>query len=169
MKTRILMITGITLSLLCAGRPMAAADVTAIDAKIKMAADILLVPADRQGETKKGFMLLIEAIVMAAPDAKFPKEFATKIAAAKQIFESQSILEEKGAALLRGAWQLVTAGKEFQMPAGISNIDQAVEHCRKRIDSARASLKQGKIDECSRALLEVAIMIVTPMIAGPEK
>ena len=169
MKTRILMITGITLSLLCAGRPMAAADVAAIDARIKMAADILLVPADRQGDLTKGFMFLIEAIAMAAPDTRFPSEFATKIAAAKQIFESQSILEEKGAALLRSAWQLINAGKAFQMPAAVKNVNQAVEHCRKRIESARAGLKQGRIDDCSRALLEVAIMIVTPMVADPGK
>ena len=169
MKTRILMIAAITLSLLCAGQPMAATDFAAIDARIKMAADILLVPPDRQGDVKKGFIFLMEAIAMSAPDTKFPSEFGTKIVAAKQIFESQSIVEVKGATLLRSAWQLINAGKEFQMPASVSNLNQAVEHCRKRIESARTSLKQGKIDDCSRALLEVAIMIVTPMVADPGK
>ena len=169
MKTSILMIVGITLSLLCVGPPIPAADVAAIDAKIKTAADLLLVPAERQGDVQKGFKLLIEAIELAAPGTRFPGEYAAKVNAARQIFESQSILEEKGAALLRSAWQLVNAGKEFQMPAGISNMNQAVAHCRKRIDSARASLKQGKLDDCSRALLEVAIMIVTPMVVDPGK
>ena len=169
MKSRMLMTTGIALSLLCASRPMPAADVAAIDAKIKTAADLLLVPADRQTDIKKGFKLLIEAIELAAPGTRFAGEYAAKINAARQIFESQSILEEKGAALLRSAWQLVNGGKEFQMPAGVSNINQAVAHCRKRIDSARAGLKQGRLDDCSRALLEVAIMIVTPMVADAGK
>jgi len=169
MKSRMLMTTGIALSLLCASRPMPAADVAAIDAKIKTAADLLLVPADRQTDIKKGFKLLIEAIELAAPGAGFPGEYAAKIKSAKQIFESQSILEEKGATQLREAWQLVNGGKEFRFPAGLSNVNQVVEHCRKRIDSARANLKQGKLDECSRALLEVVIMIVTPMVAEPGK
>jgi len=169
MKTGMLMIAGIALSLLCANPPIPAADVAAIDAKIKAAADLLLVPAGLQGNAQKGFKLLVEAIELAAPGTKFPGEYAAKINAARQIFESQSILEEKGAALLRSAWQLVNAGKEFHMPAGVSNMNQAVAHCRKRIDSARASLKQGKLEDCSRALLEVAIMTVTPMVADAGK
>jgi hypothetical protein len=49
------------------------------------------------------------------------------------------------------------------MPAGVSTIKQAVEYIRNRIEASRVSLKQGKMDECAKALLEVALMTVTPM------
>jgi hypothetical protein len=146
MKTRLLFCAGIALSMLCARGLASAEDAAALEGKIKMAADLLLAPEERGGDAQKGFKLLVEAIALAAPDAKLPPEFGKKIAAARQAYEGASILDEKGTALLRSAYQVAHAGKEFEMPYGISNIKQATEHIRKRIEAARASLKQGKID-----------------------
>ena len=81
----------------------------------------------------------------------------------KKLFDSTSIFNEEGIVLLNESYLLVNSGKEFQIPDSISSIQDAVEYIRKQIDAARKNLQQGETDECVRILMEIAIMIVTPV------
>jgi hypothetical protein len=51
------------------------------------------------------------------------------------------------------------------MPAGISSIDQAVEYGRAQIRSALAQVNAGKNSDAVKPLLEVILMVITPMMA----
>lgn len=165
MKGRSLIQAGLTLVLLCCGQALASVDVAAIDAKLKMAADYLVGPQRGEGGAEKGFKLLIDAIALAVPDTTSPDALGKKIQTARLRLNDRSILDDEATAQLRGAYRLASSGKEFQMPAGISSVEQAVEYAHRQIDTARTCLRQGKIDESVKILLEVAVMIVTPMSA----
>jgi hypothetical protein len=84
----------------------------------------------------------------------------------KGIFESNTVFNEKGISLLKQSYAVASSGREFKVPEGTSTVEQATAHILRQIEKARASLKQGKTDECARLLLEAALMIATPMGAG---
>lgn len=140
-----------------------ATDTGEIEAKIKLAVDYLLAPGGPGEDEKAGFKLLIEAIEMTAPETEFPAEFGKKISKAKKLFDSTSILNQEGISLIKDSYVLAHSGKEFQMPDNISSIKQAKEYARKRIEEARKYLKQGESSDCAKILLEIALMIVTPI------
>jgi hypothetical protein len=144
-----------------------AADTEKIDAKIKRAIDSWRDPKSFDS-CQTGFTLLVDAIVMAAPETEFPAELGEKISKAKKLFNSSSVFNEKGIALLNESYILVTSGKEFQMPDSITSIKRAEEYALEQLDAAREYLKQGKVDECVKILLEIAVMIVTPVIKGSK-
>jgi len=163
MKNRLFIFIVITMVVFLTGRIEAATDTGKIDAKIKLAADYLLDPEGPGEKAKTGFKLLLEAIVLTAPDTEFPAAFGEKMSEAKKLFDSTPIFNEKGITLLNESYNLINSGKEFEMPGSISRIEDAVEYARKQLDAAREYLKLGEIDKCANILTEIAILIVTPM------
>jgi len=144
----------------------AAADVAAIDARIKKAADVFLGP-DKPGDSGLiGLKLLLEAAALAAPDTDLPVECRKRIVEAEQIFRTSGRLDSHGIDLLNEAYSLAHSSRQFRMPEGIGAIKQATDYALKQMEAARRQLKSGKISDCARTILEVIAMIVTPMPVG---
>ena len=72
-------------------------------------------------------------------------------------------MRSDGPVYLHKAYRLINDGKDFQMPSSISEIQDAVNYAKMELASARKDLKVGKTDSCVKRLLEIAVMIVTPM------
>ena len=163
MRKRMFIFMSVVFLLFGSCQEKAATDEGDIDAKIQSAKDFLLSREGPGKDAKKGFRLLMEAIEMASSETEFPASLGKKISEARRLFESNSIFDQKGIALLRESYLMANDGIEFQIPEDISSIQQAVEFARQLISSSRRLLKQGKNDECVKDLLEVALMVVTPM------
>jgi len=161
MKNKLFILMVIIVFLLLATKIEAFVDKEIIDAKIKLAAD-LFDPQTPEKDPKKGFKLLVEAIVMALPDTQFPAEFKEKTVEAKKLFDSTSIFNQEAITLLNESYLLANSGKEFQFPASISSMPDAVEYAKRQIDVARKNLERGEINECVKILMEIALMVVTP-------
>jgi len=142
----------------------AATDTGKFEAKIKLATDYLLSQEGPGENAKEGLKLLVEAIEMASAEAEFPSDFREKISEARRLFESNSIFEQKGVVLLMESYLIANAGEEFCMPEAITSVQQAAEYARQLIGSSQRNLKQGNIGECAKGLLEVALVVVTPII-----
>lgn len=140
-----------------------ATDKAEIDAKITKAVSYLGEPSDPSSDGKMAFKLVIEAISLAASQTKFPSEFGENIEKAKDIFESTSIVNPDGVAYLRKSYRMINSGKPFEMPSDISEISDVVDYAKVQLAAARKDLKADKADECIRKLVEIAVMIVTPM------
>ncbi len=138
-------------------------DVEKIDAKIDAAMSHFFGPATPGADSKKGFISLINAIEMAAPHTGFGEEFTDKIKKANTLFKSTSIFNEDGVALLHGGYIAINSGQDFEMPKEISSIEDARDYARKQVVSAKKYLKESDYDKSVKLLMEVAVMIVTPM------
>jgi len=138
-------------------------DIEKIDEKIDAAMSHFFGPATPGADSTKGFIYLIDAIEMAAPHTGFDEEFTAKIKEANNLFKSTSIFNEDGVALLHGGYISINSGMDFEMPTKISSIEDARDYARKQVISAKKSLKDNDFDESVKLLLEVAVMIVTPM------
>ena len=110
-----------------------------------------------------GFKLLVDAIIIAAQSTEFPAEFGENMSKAKKLFDSRSVLDTEGFALLNDSYRLINSGKDFQMPDHFSNPDEMIEYACKKAEAAREHLKQGRNQECVKILLEIVIVNVTPV------
>jgi hypothetical protein len=140
-----------------------AADKAEIDEKIKKVASYLDKPEGPGSDGKIMFTLLLEAILEATPETGFPPLFAESMEKAKDISDSTSLFNPDGAVYLHKAYRLVNSGNDFQMPSSISEIQDAVNYAKMGLAEARKNLKIGKTGLCVKKLLEIAVMIVTPM------
>ena len=140
-----------------------ATDQTDVDTKIKQVASYLDKPGGPGSDGKIMFALLLEAILQAAPDTGFLPEFVENMKKAKEIADSTSLFNPDGVVYLHKAYRLINSGNNFQMPGSISEIEDAVNYIRMELATARKNLKVGQMDACVKILLNVAVMIVTPM------
>jgi len=163
MQARSLFCTMLLVLAAFAGNSLHAADKAAIDAKIKQASEYLSKPEQNEGGVR-GLKLLAEAIALAGPETGFPPEFTEKISTAGDKFLPGASSLEEGIGLLRESYRVIHAGKDFQMPPSISSMEHAKGYIRKHIEEARSCLAQGKTAESTMSLLEVALVIVTPVI-----
>jgi len=140
-----------------------ATDKAEVDAKIKKVASYLDKPEGPGADGKIMFTLLLEAILQAAPETGFPPEFTENMEKAKNISDSKSLIHPDGVVYLHKAYRLVNSGNDFQMPSSISEIQDVVNYVKMELATARKNLKVGKTDSCVKKLLEIAVMIVTPL------
>jgi hypothetical protein len=144
--------------------PGALMDVEKIETKIDAAMSHFFGPATPGADSKKGFIYLIDAIEIAAPHTGFGEEFNGKIKEANALFKNTSIFNEEGVAFLHEGYTAINSGKNFEMPEEISSIEDARDYARKQVISAKTYLKKKDYDGCVKLLMEVAVMVATPMI-----
>jgi hypothetical protein len=133
-----------------------------IDARIKRAIDSWVDPKSFDS-CITGFKLLVDAVIIAAPETGFPAEFKENMSKAKKLFNSSSVLNREGLTLLNDSYRMINSGKDFQMPGHLSNPDDVLKYASGRAEMAREHLHQGQTRECIKILLEIVIMYVTPV------
>lgn len=138
-------------------------DLSEVDGKIKKVISYLETPGGPGSNGKIMFTLLLESILDAAPHTSYPPEFIANMEKAKDIADTTSLLDPDGIDCLRKTYRLINDGKDHQMPDSISEIQDAVDYAKIELTSARKDIKAGKIDSCVKRLLDIAVMIVTPM------
>jgi hypothetical protein len=126
-------------------------------------ASALLLDSEKSEDKSQGFLLLVESIDLAAAGGSFPAGFQEEIRGALNLFRQGSILNLQAGEKLRKAYALVNSGKPFQMPAEVKSIDQAVEYGRNQVQAALNQVKAGKNADAVKPLLEVILMVITPM------
>jgi hypothetical protein len=138
-------------------------DKDAVAEKIKKISSYLDKPGGPGSDGVLMFTMLLEAILETAPDTNFPPEFTENMKKAKEISDSESFLSPDGVVYLRKARRLINDGEEFKMPSSISEIQDAVNYAQIELGWARKYIKIGKNEDCIRKLLDISVMIVTPM------
>ncbi|MGE5361653.1 MAG: hypothetical protein ACM3NQ_21770 [Bacteroidales bacterium] len=127
---------------------------------IDRAIRLLLSPDSRDEQCKDGLVSLLDAITGAASYARIEGTWPATVAAARD----QASRDELGGAvgLLNDSYRAVY-GAPFQKPATVRSVQDAKDHIRGLLSSARSVLNQGRADEAVRLMLEAAVMIVTPL------
>ena len=167
MKKRIPYLMFLSFLLMVSWQARAFTKAESLEEKIQKATSLLL-DSEKSEDKDRGFLLFVESIDLAAAGGSFPAAFQDEIRGALEIFRRGSILDQQGGDKLRKAYALLNGGKPFQIPAEISSIAQAVEYGRTQVRSALAQVKAGKDADAVRPLLEVILMVITPMEAQGE-
>jgi len=168
MKKTAIVLTALTLLLIPAwGRAAAAGAPQALEDKIAKGVSLLM-DDNTDDHIDKGMVLLVESVDAAATGKTFSESFLSKIRGALQIFREQGARQEMGIENLRAAYALLNDGKPFQMPAGLKDVAEIGELCRKKADIALVRIKAGTKAEAVKPLLELILLVVTPVITGQQ-
>jgi predicted GNAT family N-acyltransferase len=89
---------------------------------------------------------------------------------AKDLFQKESMFNEKARQYLLLAYRQMTNGKKYESPKELDEFITPAEHQekgrkygQKLVESALAEIDAGKPGEAARLLLELVLMIVTPI------
>jgi len=164
MKRQPLILAAILVLLIVFAKARTPLRTESLEEKIQKASSLLL-DSEKSEDKNQGFLLFVEAIDLAAAGGSFPAGFQAEIRGALEIFRRGSILDQQAGDKLRKAYTLLNAGQPFQMPAEVSSITLAVEYGRTQIRSALDRVKASKNADAVKPLLEVILMVITPMDA----
>jgi hypothetical protein len=141
--------------------------------RIKEASSIFLGAADPSvtpARILKSILELLDITADLTPDSQYKKDILYRINVAKDLFQKESMFNEKARQYLSLAYRQMTNGKKYERPKELDEFvtpAEAQEKSRKYgrglVDSALAAIDAGKPGEAARLLLELVLMIVTPI------
>lgn len=132
-------------------------------AQVNRAVELLLVEQPTEAQLRQGFVSLLDALLLVAPEDRAQGTWAAKAAEARRLIEAGSLVDPKAAALLGECYRETHGGAVFQMPATVHTIADAREHIRLQLVAVPELLQKGASDEAARRLLTAAVAVVTPM------
>jgi len=163
MKKKALSAFVIVLLFLSFKGPDAFAGKDSIKDKIKSASGFLLDRSSSCEQMQEALGDLLEASVHLMPQADYADEAKGKIEKAKRAILEDSIVSGEGRMMLEEAYALMNSGDSYTFPEEIESIENAVEYGKKLVDSIFFSLEKEDGGSAAIRLLEMVIMVVTPI------
>ncbi len=151
---------------------LAVAAVPALDAsagndavadRAEKAAQLMFASDASEARVMEGMLLLLDAVAELAPDSSALKGCASRLADARSRIRDTSPMDATAAKLLRECHREIHGGVSFEMPASVRSVPDAVEYGRRRLESVRSLLDQGKPEEAARGMLEAVLAVITPI------
>jgi hypothetical protein len=140
-------------------------DKAKVKAEIQKAVGHFMDPNLRSSDCQTAFLLLVGAVEQAAPESGFPASFGATITKARQVFESTSIMNRDGVNLLNEAYAAINDGLAFRFPEQLTGPDAILAYSEKLSAGAQKSLEAGQTGAAVKSVLEILLMIVTPVQA----
>jgi len=141
-------------------------------ARIKEASGIFLGAADPSVTSARVLQSILELLDITAaltPESQYKADIQYRIDVAKDLFQKESMFNEKGRQYLSLAYRQMTDGKKYESPKELDEFvtpaeaqEKSRKYAQKLVESALAELDAGKPGEAARLLLEIVLMIVTP-------
>jgi hypothetical protein len=142
-------------------------------ARIKEASGIFLGAADPSvtpARVLKSILGLLDITAALTPESQYKADIQYRIDVAKDLFEKESMFNEKGRQYLALAYRQMTNGKKYERPKDLDEFvtpaeaqEKARKYGQKLVESALADIDAGKPGEAAKLLLELVLMIVTPL------
>jgi hypothetical protein len=130
---------------------------------VSRATELLSVEQPTETQLRQGFLSLLDALALVAPETRTRGSWPGKVAEARRLIDAGSLVEPKAVALLGECYRETHGGADFRMPATVHTIADAREHIRVQLVAVPDLIKTGANDEAARRLLEAAVAVVTPM------
>lgn len=141
--------------------------------RIKDASSVFLNPAGPSITKAKIIGALVELLDVTASlahQSEYSAEIKYRIDVAKDLFQKESMFDDKARQYLSFAYRMLTNGRKYEKPKELDEFvtpEEAQEKGRKYatelVDRAIASLGDGNELETAKLLLELVLMIVTPI------
>ena len=142
-------------------------------ARIEEAASIFSGPADPTITKAKILNALLELLDLSAsltPKSQYKAEIMYHIDVAKDLFQKESIFNEKARQYLSFAYRMMTNGKKYERPKELDEFvtpaeaqEKGQKYAQKLVEQALANLEVKNEGETAKLLLELVLMIVTPV------
>jgi len=142
-------------------------------ARIKEASSILVGPANpaiTQAKIMNALLDLLDITVSYTGGTQYGAEIKNRIDIAKDLLQRDSIFNDKARQYLSFAYRMMTNGKKYETPKELEVFvtpaeaqEKAQKYAKKLMDEALAALAKGNKSETAKLLLEMVLMVVTPV------
>jgi len=113
---------------------------------------------------------LLDIAASINPEFEYKDEIKYRIDVAKELLKDDSIFNAKARQYLSFAYRMMTNGKKYEKPEELDEFvtpaeaeEKARKYAQKLVDEALGHLEEGNNEETARLLLELVLMIVTPI------
>jgi len=127
-------------------------------------------PSITQEKIVNALHKLLDIAASISPDSEYKDEIKYRIDVAKELLKDDSIFNAKARQYLSFAYRMMTDGKKYEKPEELDEFvtpaeaqEKARKYAQKLIDEALSHLEEGNKEETARLLLELVLMIVTPI------
>lgn len=152
--------------------PMLRGASTDPETMITHARSVILGPQGSRDAMLDALVELLDATLLVLPETSYAGEFRSRIEAVRKLLGDGALFSDKVRQYLGLTYKLVTGGKAWQIPQEMQGpyreadtMEQARKAGGRLFDSALAERKAGRNEQCVRYLLEVVLMVITPVEA----
>ena len=142
-------------------------------ARIKEASSVFLNAAGQSITKAKildAVLELLDISVSLTQESQYGAEIKYRIDVANDLLQKQSIFDDKARQYLSFAYRMMTNGKKFEKPKELEEFitpaeaqEKAQRYTKKLVSEALTSLDEGNKGATAKLLLELVLMIVTPI------
>jgi hypothetical protein len=141
--------------------------------RLRQAAGVLVGPPDTVTPQKLvgAIIELLDLTSVLTPDNEYRKDIQYRIEVAKELIKKTSLLNDKARQYVSFAYRQMANGAKFEPPKELQEFvtpaelqAKSVKYMKGLLDRAQTSLAAGNTAECAKTLLEIALMIMTPVV-----
>ncbi len=143
------------------------------EARIKEASGVFLGTADSsitKASVLDASLELLDVTESLTRESQYSAEIKYRIDVAKDLFQKDSIFNDKARQYLSFAYRMLTDGKKYERPKELEEFvapaeaqEKAQKHAQKLVAEALARLEEEDKVGAARCLLELVLMVVTPV------
>jgi len=139
--------------------------------KINVACDVFFNPsASPTQENIVSSLSQLLDIAASITTSQYKDDIKYRNDVAKELFKEKSLFNEKARQYLSFAYRMMTNGQKFQQPEELDEFvtpdeaqEKAMKYIRNLMDKALTELDAGNPDETAKFLVEMVLMVVTPV------
>ena len=113
---------------------------------------------------------LLDVAASITTASEYKDEIKYRIDVAKELLKDDSLFNEKARQYLSFAYRMMTNGQKYKKPEELDVFvtpaeaqEKAVNYAKKLLEKALSELENGNPGETAKILLELVLMIVTPI------
>jgi hypothetical protein len=141
-----------------------------IESRITKASDKLFGPATSKEQMVDSLVEYLDITLSLTASSKYRDEIKHHIDVAKDLFKNSSIFNDKARQYVSLSYRMVTEGVKYQKPDELDEFitpaeaqEKAMKYAKKLIKDALISVKQGNVGKAARLILELVLLVVTPL------
>jgi hypothetical protein len=141
-----------------------------LDAQIAKASKTVFDPAEPKGDIVDSLIEFLDITLSLTASSKYKDEIKHHIDVAKDLFKNSSIFNDKARQYVALAYRMVTEGEKYQKPSELDEFitpaeaqEKATKYAKQLVEDARANVKQGNEGKAAKLILELVLMVITPL------
>jgi hypothetical protein len=141
-----------------------------METRITKASNDLFDPATSKEKMVNSLIELLDITISLTESSKYSDEIKHHIDVAKDLFKNSSIFNEKAHQYLSLAYRMVTGGAKYQKPPELDEFitpaeaqEKALKYAKKLVEDAHTSVRKCNEGNAARLILELVLLIVTPI------
>jgi hypothetical protein len=141
-----------------------------IESRITNASDKVFGPTTSKEQMVDSLIEFLDITLSLTASSKYKDEIKHHINVAKNLFKNSSIFNDKARQYVALAYRMVTKGVKYQKPPELDEFvtpteaqEKAIKYAIKLVEDARINVKQGDEGNAAKLILELVLLIVTPI------